>query len=142
MVDKGGALSSSHVLINTLIQAKNLSQKEVAQKAEVHTSNLSKFLSGETDMRLSTFIKLMETLEVDIISILQSEVDRSLGRSSNNITVGQAVENLLNEVEPITARTILNSISSRIKNDSNKKIENSLKVLNGFHFSSKKVKRS
>lgn len=142
MVDKGGALSSSHVLINTLIQAKNLSQKEVAQKAEVHTSNLSKFLSGETDMRLSTFIKLMETLEVDIISILQSEVDRSLGRSSSNITVGQAVENLLNEVEPITARTILNSISSRIKNDSNKKIENSLKVLNGFNFSSNKVKRS
>jgi len=56
-----------------------LTQKELAEKAGMHQSNISKIESGELDVRLSTLIQLAEAMDTWLKISLVSFFDRDDG---------------------------------------------------------------
>ena len=60
--------------IRAIRQSKGMSQADLAEAANLATSNISDIELGKTKMWLATFIKLIEALQVSADSILRTDV--------------------------------------------------------------------
>lgn len=135
-------MSRVAALVDTVIRLRRASQADLAERAGIHPSNLSKFLSGETDIRISSLEKILETLEISLEDVLESEVEKLIGRKKESKSVGQAIELLLKEADPISAKTFIDSLSSRMKTKQKKEITAALDVVNEFKSKIKTVRRN
>lgn len=135
-------MSRVAALVDTVIRLRRASQADLAERAGIHPSNLSKFLSGETDIRISSLEKILETLEISLEDVLESEVEKLIGRKKESKSVGQAIEYLLKEADPISAKTFIDSLSSRMKTKQKKEITAALDVVNEFKSKIKTVRRN
>jgi len=135
-------LSRVAALVDTVIRLRRASQADLAEKTGIHPSNLSKFLSGDTDIRISSLEKILETLEISLEEVLETEVEKLIGRKKESKSVGQAIELLLQEADPISAKTFIESLSSRVKTTQKKEIVTALNVVNDFKSKIKTVRRN
>lgn len=135
-------MSRVAALVDTVIRLRRASQADLAEKAGIHPSNLSKFLSGDTDIRISSLEKILETLEISLEEVLETEVEKLIGRKKESKSVGQAIELLLQEADPISAKTFIESLSSRVKTKQKKEIVTALNVVNDFKSKIKTVRRN
>ena len=135
-------MSRVAALVDTVIRLRRASQADLAEKAGIHPSNLSKFLSGDTDIRISSLEKILETLEISLEEVLETEVEKLIGRKKESKSVGQAIEILLQEADPISAKTFIESLSSRVKTKQKKEIVTALNVVNDFKSKIKTVRRN
>lgn len=141
-MDSGGSLSRVAALVDTVIRLRRASQADLAERAGIHPSNLSKFLSGETDIRISSLEKILDTLDISLEEVLELEVEKLIGRKRESKSVGQAIELLLQEADPISAKTFLDSLSSRMKTKQKKEVTAALGVMNDFKSKIKTVRRN
>lgn len=132
-------MSRVPTLVDTIIRLKRHTQAEVSETAGVHPSNLSKFLNGETDIRASSLTGILDSVGVNLESILENEIDTLIGKKRSS-TVGQALEVLLNQADPMTARTILETLSKRAKEDA-PAVHEALSVVNSYKAKLKPVRR-
>lgn len=135
-------MSRVAALVDTVIRLRRASQADLAEKTGIHPSNLSKFLSGDTDIRISSLEKILETLEISLEEVLETEVEKLIGRKKESKSVGQAIELLLQEADPISAKTFIESLSSRVKTTQKKEIVTALNVVNDFKSKIKTVRRN
>lgn len=135
-------MSRVAALVDTVIRLRRASQADLAEKAGIHPSNLSKFLSGDTDIRISSLEKILDTLEISLEEVLETEVEKLIGRKKESKSVGQAIELLLQEADPISAKTFIESLSSRVKTKQKKEIVTALNVVNDFKSKIKTVRRN
>jgi DNA-binding Xre family transcriptional regulator len=135
-------LSRVAALIDTVIRLRRASQVDLAAKAGINPSNLSKFLSGDTDIRISSLEKILDSLEISLEDVLESEVEKLLGRKKENRSVGHALELLLQEADPISAKTFIDSLSARMKSKSKKEITAALMIVNDYKSKIKTVRRN
>lgn len=125
-------MSKVSSLVDTVIRLKNSSQSEVASKTGMNPSNLSKFLNGDTDIRISSLEKILETLNINLSEVLELEIEKLSGRKSESKSIGQAIEVLLKASDPITAKTFIDSLSSRVKSKQKKEVISALDTINNF----------
>lgn len=137
-----GNMSRVAALVDTVIRLKRASQSEMAEKTGIHPSNLSKFLNGETDIRISSLEKILETLDISLEQVLESEIEKLIGKRKEAKSVGHAIELLLREADPISAKTFIDSLSSRVKPKTNKSLVSALDVVNDFKSKIKTVRRN
>ena len=135
-------MSRVATLVDTVIRLRQASQADLAAKAGINPSNLSKFLSGETDIRISSLEKILETLEISLEEVLENEVEKLIGRKKESKSIGQAIELLLKEADPLSAKTFIDSLSSRIKSKQKKEITAALGVVNEYKSKIKTVRRN
>lgn len=135
-------MSRVAALIDTVIRLRRASQVDLAAKAGINPSNLSKFLSGDTDIRISSLEKILDSLEISLEDVLESEVEKLLGRKKENRSVGHALELLLQEADPISAKTFIDSLSARMKSKSKKEITAALTIVNDYKSKIKTVRRN
>lgn len=133
-------MSRVPTLVDTIIRLKRHTQAEVSEKAGVHPSNLSKFLNGETDIRASSLTGILDSVGVNLESILENEIDVLIGKKRST-TIGQALEVLLNQADPMTARTILETLSKRSASQSPAAHE-ALSVVNSYKSNLKSARRN
>lgn len=114
----------------------------MSDKSGVHPSNLSKFLNGDSDIRSSSLVSILESLNISLEDILEREMDLLLGKKVSGTSLGAALETLVKEADPITAKTLLDSLSTRMKNRENKMINSALSVVNHFKSKLKTVRRN
>lgn len=142
LMNSGGSLSRVAALVDTVIRLRRASQADLAERAGIHPSNLSKFLSGETDIRISSLEKILDTLDISLEEVLELEVEKLIGRKRESKSVGQAIELLLQEADPISAKTFIDSLSSRMKTKQKKEVTAALSVMNDFKSKIKTVRRN
>lgn len=53
------------IKIKSIIQEKQLKQREVAHDAEMDVESLRKYIKGSQEMKISTFFKIAHSLKVD-----------------------------------------------------------------------------
>lgn len=135
-------MSRVAALVDTVIRLRRASQSDLAEKAGIHPSNLSKFLSGDTDIRISSLEKILETLDISLEEVLESEVEKLIGKKKESKSVGQAIELLLQETDPISAKTFIDSLSARVKPKANKSVSSALDVVNNYKSKIKTVRRN
>lgn len=137
----GGVLSRVHTLVDTIIRLQRRSQTDVSERSGVHPSNLSKFLNGDTDIRSSSLKEILRAVGVNLESILEKEIDVLIGKKRTD-NVGQALEVLLGHSDPMTARTILETLSKRSKNETNPAVTEALSVVNGYKSKLKSARKN
>jgi transcriptional regulator with XRE-family HTH domain len=108
-------MSKLPVLIDTIMRLKRCTQAEIAEKAGLHRSNLSRFLAGDIDMRMSSLESILSALDISLEEVLQKEINQIIGKKSERDTLGDALEVLLKQADPITARTMIESLAARSK---------------------------
>ncbi|WP_395052093.1 helix-turn-helix domain-containing protein [Flavobacterium sp.] len=52
--------------INEIIKQKNLRQRDVAHDAGLDVENLRKYIKGKQEMKISTMIKIVESLQISV----------------------------------------------------------------------------
>lgn len=135
-------MSRVHALVDTVIRLKRASQADLAERTGMHQSNLSKFLAGDTDIRISSLEKILENLDISLEHILESEIEKLIGKKKETKSVGHAIEVLLQEADPISAKTFIDSLSSRVKTKPGKNISSALEIVNDFKSKIKTVRRN
>jgi transcriptional regulator with XRE-family HTH domain len=119
-------MSEVTALIESLMRLEGMSQAELAEKSGLHRSNLCRFLSGETDIRMSSLLSLLSALNVDFTELLRQEHARRASRDPEHGKVeslGGAFETLLAHTDSITAKTLLNTLMVRTQSAGQKKDE-------------------
>jgi len=134
-------MSRVHTLVDTIIRLKRTSQADVSEKSGVHPSNLSKFLNGDSDIRSSSLVGIMNALNISLEEILEKEIEQLIGKKTSGKSLGDALETLVKEADPITAKTLLDSLSTRVKNKENKMVIGALMVINDFKSKIKTVRK-
>lgn len=107
-------------LLSTIITAKNTSALQVAKASSIPSSSLTRYLAGETDLRSSSLIKVLENLGIDLESLLAKRMQDLLNESAESSELGEALETLVRESDPISARTILQTVAVRSNSNSKK----------------------
>lgn len=130
-----------HTLLDTIIRLQRRSQTEVCAEAGVHPSNLSKYLSGETDIRSSSLRQILKSLGISLETILEDQIDILIGKKRSE-SVGQALEVLLSKADPMTARTLLDTLSKRSVPKNDPAAAQALSVVNGYRAKFKSVRKS
>lgn len=88
--------------------ARKMSQAELAEKAQVGMAHISEIELGKTDLKLQTFIRIIEALQVSADSILRADVPEG------NVTFVQEYSELLSDCSPEEVKAII-SVTKEIK---------------------------
>lgn len=123
-------------MIDTLIRVRKLTQTEISEQTGISQSNLSKFLNTDCELRSNNLTNLLLVLGIDLKNEIQKQINITIGvQEKEHHTIGAAVETLLNDIDPITARTIIETLSSRTQSISNKGNTQAMEVVNNFKLS-------
>ena len=128
------------VLLDTIIRLKRISQADLSEQIGINRSSMNRFLSGETDIRASSLIQILESLGIHLESLLENEIDRQIGKRKAT-SVGEALETLVREADPVTARTILDSLAKQVKGTKNPSLQQALSVISELRLELKSVRR-
>ena len=52
--------------IKTIIEQKKLRQRDVAHDADLDVENLRKYIKGSQEMKISTMVKIVNVLEINV----------------------------------------------------------------------------
>ncbi len=126
-------------LIDTIIRLKRLSQAEVSNRSGVHPSNLSKFLNGETELRSGSLVEVLEALDIHLSAVLENQIEDLLGKRKS-ASMGEAMETLLGEVDPVAAKTIIETLEKRVKARSHPGVKTALNVVKDYKANLKSVR--
>lgn len=135
-------MSRVPALLDTVIHLRRASQIELAAQAGIHQSNLSRFLSGETDIRISSLEKILESLDLSLEAMLENEIDKLIGKNQSSNSLGAALELLLKETDPIAAKTLIETLTSRVKPSKNKTLSSALEIVQSYKTKIKTVRRN
>lgn len=130
-----------HTLVDTILRLQRRSQTEVCVETGVHPSNLSKFLNGDTDIRSSSLREILKSVGVDLETILEDQIDTLIGKKRSE-SVGQALEILLSKADPMTARTLLETLSKRSATKNDPAVAQALSVVNSYKSKLKSVRKA
>lgn len=125
-------MSRIPMLVDSILRLKRMPQKQVAERAGLNPSNLNKFLNGHTDIKLSSLQSILDTAEIDIESLLEHELEKLMGSKKKTESVGEAFETLISATDPITAKTIIESLANRSKSAKDKTIQDAVIVMSDF----------
>jgi len=101
--------------INVLLNLLDLTQAKVSEESDVSRSNLNRFLRGQTNIRSDSFVKLLATLGVNVNELLSLKLKEALGEKTSQRQIGQDIENIFLHLDPLVAKTLIDTIVSRSK---------------------------
>ena len=104
------------MLIKTLMSLQNISQAELSRKSGISTTVLCRYLSGMTDLRSDSLIKVLKVLDIDLELVLKSAINKSLGQEDAN-SIGEDIQKLLSQASPLMRKTISDTIITSFKNE-------------------------
>lgn len=128
-------------LIDTIMRLRRSTQAQIAEKSGLHRSNLSRFLSGDIDIRLSSLEAILQALDINLEDLLQKHLHRELGPVAGSDSLGEALEVVLKKSDPITARTLIDSLLARTKGR-DRQTEEALGVIRSFKSKLRIVRRA
>ena len=119
--------------INFLIQGMKVKQVEISNSTGISTSQLNKFLNGNSELNSQNLIKLLCFIGIDINEIINKKIAK-IGnfKISSDMNPGESFEvliNLMNKTEKKAAIEHLSKISSLAVGPSAKNYINNLKQL-------------
>jgi transcriptional regulator with XRE-family HTH domain len=114
LIDKQMEISSQ---ISRYLQQQGLTQKELAQEADIGESQLSEIMRGEGNPTLKTLVKLEEALDKDIIVAPSFHKEQMTRKGFTNLSVKEKAEVQINKI--VSRAEIRHEKSWEIKRSAN-----------------------
>lgn len=127
-------------LINTLMTLRKIKPADLAKKTKVSKASISKFLNQKSDLRAEALIKILAVLGTDFDSIMMTEINNALGQGKEQ-SIGEDIRYLLENADPITRKTITDTLIASFKSEKNFEIKSRLQRVKRFKDSIKTVRR-
>lgn len=102
-------------LVKTLMSLRGLNQSDLARHSGVSLTAISRYLKGQGDIRAEALIKILESVGTDLHSVLQHELNKSLG-NIQELSIGEDIRFLLDQTSPITRKTVTDTLITSFKN--------------------------
>ena len=92
-----------------LARAKDVSQTELASRSEVSRVSLNRFFRGQSELRLSDFVQVLQELGIDFEVILKDRLDQAAGKTPeiDSPTLGGDMEVVLNNMTGLGRKSYL-----------------------------------
>lgn len=101
--------------IQIIAKTRGLSQTDLANKIGVNKSSISNFFNGKHDLNTTSFIKLLELLDIHIYNMIERNLDLALERT-NIGSPGDMLDELLDIIpSKLKKKNIIKSISNLAK---------------------------
>lgn len=126
--------------VKTLMTLRGINQTELSKLAGVSITALSRFFNENTELRAESIFKVLGVLGVDIERATKHEINKALG-NQDEITVGEDLAFLLDKSDPITRRTIADSLLSNFKKSRSPELKTRLGRIQRYRDSIKTVRR-
>jgi transcriptional regulator with XRE-family HTH domain len=127
-------------LINTLMSLRKIKPADLAKTTNVSKASLSKFLNQKSDLRAEALIKILSALGTDFDTIMMSEINNALGQGKEQ-SIGEDIRFLLENADPITRKTITDTLITSFKSAKNPEIKSRVQRVKRFRETIKTVRR-
>lgn len=127
--------------VKTLMALRGVNQSELSRKAGISVAAVSRFLKEETELRSDSLVKILEILGADIDSLVSREITKALG-NEDELSVGEDFKFLLDKSDPITRRTIANTLIASFGSPKSPELRSRLVRIKRYRESIKTVRRT
>ena len=127
-------------LVKALMSLRGFNQKELAKKTGVTVSVVSRFLRHETEIQTESLHKMLAALGVDVEKLVQRELTKALGAMDGQ-SLGEDIGFLIERADPITRKTILETLISSFKSDKSPEFKSRISRVKQFRDTIKTVGR-
>lgn len=94
--------------VSLLMKALDKNQTQVADTAELSRVSLNRFLRGQSELRLSDFVRMMQILGVDIDKVVADRLEEATGEKEGRLKdIGPDMELVLNSMSRLGKQSYL-----------------------------------
>jgi transcriptional regulator with XRE-family HTH domain len=119
---------------------RGINQHNLAIRSGVSKTALSRFLSGSSDIRSDSLIKLMSALGTDLESHLKKEISKSISGFEDQC-VGEDIKSVLHGMDAISKKTLVDSVVSHGKSSKAAEVKSAIQRLKKYRDGIKTVRR-
>lgn len=127
-------------LIKTLMALRGMNQSDLVVSSGVSKTSLSRYLNNDGELRAEGLLLILTALGTDVSTLIKKEISRYIGEQDEHL-IGEDLYFLLEKTNPITRRTIIDTLISRVKNDKNTETSIRVKRINKYREKIKTVRR-
>lgn len=127
--------------VKTLMALRGVNQSELSRRAGISVAAVSRFLKEETELRSDSLVKILDILGADIDSLVSREITKALG-NEDELSVGEDFKFLLDKSDPITRRTIADTLIGSFKTPKSPELKSRITRIKRYRESIKTVRRT
>lgn len=127
-------------LVKTLMSLRGINQTELSKSTGVSVTAISRFLNGNSDLRSDAMLKILSALGTDVGTVMKREINKALGQE-DDLSIGEDIRFLLEQSQPITRKTVTDTLIASFKNDKNSDTKQRIARLKKYRESIKTVRR-
>lgn len=127
-------------LVKTLMSLRGVNQTELSKSTGVSVTAISRFLNGNSDLRSDAMLKILSALGTDVGTVMKREINKALGQE-DDLSIGEDIRFLLEQSQPITRKTVTDTLIASFKNDKNSDTKQRIARLKKYRESIKTVRR-
>ena len=100
---------------NALLGLIGITQAQVADECGINKSSLSRFFRGVSDIRTSQLVKVLHTIGIDLLQIINRQIDERLGKEKPTPHIGADLETIVQHLDKLESQTLLETIIVKAK---------------------------
>lgn len=127
--------------VKALMALRGVSRSELSRMTGVSAAAVSRFLKEETELRSEALVKILDVLGADIDRLVSREITKALGQA-DELSLGEDFGFLLDKTDPITRRTITDTLISSFKSTKSPELKSRITRLKRYRESIKTVRRT
>lgn len=101
---------------------------------------LSRYLNEATELRGESLVSVLKALGADVDTLVKREINKALGNEDEG-SIGEDVKVLLQNLDPISRRTILDTLISSSQKNQKPEMKNAVSRIKRYRNSIQTVRR-
>lgn len=127
-------------VVKTLMTLRGVTQAELSRGAGISMTAMSRYLNETTELRGDSLVRVLSFLGADIDFLVKREINKALGNEEDS-HIGDDVRVLLQSLDAISRRTILDTMISTAKKNQTPEVKNASSRIKRFRDSIQTVRR-
>lgn len=127
-------------VVRTLMTLRGVTQAELSRGAGISMTALSRYLNEATELRGESLVSVLKALGADVDTLVKREINKALGNEDEG-SIGEDVKVLLQNLDPISRRTILDTLISSSQKNQKPEMKNAVSRIKRYRNSIQTVRR-
>ena len=119
---------------------RKVNQSDLAKSTGLSVTTISRYLSGESELRSGALVKVFAALGADLDQLMKKEINKALGSELDG-SIGEDIGFLLENSSPIKRKTVAQTLISNFKDEKNPDTKNRIIRLKRYRDAIKTVRR-
>lgn len=118
--------------VNALLSLTPGTYAKISESCHISKSSLGRFLTGQSDIRSASLVKILRQIGIDIDMVVNRKVREELGEERKTPHIGSDLETILENIDPISTKTMISTLIARAKKQRKVDLKKEIKNLEQF----------